>query len=367
MMQTAVANTTDATIAGQILTGQAGAVATGIAQNSGRMTNLTAATSKACNGGPCPVNLFVVNPTVASGGSFVETNDGSSWFDSLQVELNRRLTHGLQVQGSYVWGKSQANGPTNSSTSVAQPTTLRNFSLDKTPSGFDTRHAIRMNYTYEFPLGPGRRFLSSGNSIIGKALEGWQTSGVFKMTSGTPFFLNGLGTFNNNSNANGIMLHNMTQADLQNMVNIRKTTGSDGVGVVYYLPQSLINNTMAAYNAGGFTPSNLDPTQPYISPAPAGTIGWRGYLYQNWTRFFDVSLVKRTRIWESANVEFRATALNVFNMTNFGVGASGTNYNNIATGTTGAAFGQVSGAYRDISGTVEPGGRIMEFSLRVNF
>jgi len=72
--------------------------------------------------------------------------------------------------------------------------------------------------------------------------------------------------------------------------------------------------------------------------------------------------VKKTRIREGMNVEFRATALNVFNMTNFGVGASGTNYNNI-----GSAFGQVSGAYRDISGTVEPGGRILEFMLRFNF
>ncbi|MBZ5617467.1 MAG: hypothetical protein LAQ69_01850 [Acidobacteriia bacterium] len=61
-------------------------------------------------------------------------------------------------------------------------------------------------------------------------------------------------------------------------------------------------------------------------------------------------------------LEFRATALNVFNLTNFGTGASGTNYNNI-----GSAFGQVSGAYRDISGTVEPGGRILEFMLRFNF
>jgi hypothetical protein len=363
ILQTALGPlTTDATLALQILTGQAGAAANSIATNSGRMTNLTAGTSKACNNGPCPVNLFVVNPTVASGGAFVETNDGSSSYDALQVELNRRLNHGLQLQGSYVWSKSLANGPTNSSSSISQPTTLRNFSLDKLPTSFDGRHAIRLNYTYEFPMGPGRHFLGSGNPVIGKVLEGWQTSGVFKMTSGAPFIINGLGTFNQNSNANGIMLHNMTGADLQNMVNIRKTTTSDGVGVVYYLPQSLINNSLAAFNTGGFSPSQLDPTQPYIGPAPAGTIGWRGYIHQNWTRFFDVSLVKRTRIYESANVEFRATALNVFNMTNFGVGASGTNYNNI-----GSAFGQVSGAYRDISGTVEPGGRILEFMVRVNY
>jgi hypothetical protein len=32
-----------------------------------------------------------------------------------------------------------------------------------------------------------------------------------------------------------------------------------------------------------------------------------------------------------------------------------------------ATFGQVGSAYRDISGTVDPGGRILEFVLRVNF
>ena len=44
------------------------------------------AASRACNGAPCPVNLFQVNPTVAAGGSFVETNDGSSFYDALQIE-----------------------------------------------------------------------------------------------------------------------------------------------------------------------------------------------------------------------------------------------------------------------------------------
>ena len=148
------------------------------------------------------------------------------------------------------------------------------------------------------------------------------------------------------------------------MVNIRKTTGADGKGIVYYLPDAVIRNTH-----GGVQPGRADPgerrsrTQPYIGPAAAGQLGWRGYLYQNWNRFYDMSIVKRTRIGEgSKNVEFRATALNIFNLTNFGTGASGTNYNNI-----GSSFGQVTGAYRDISGTVEPGGRILEFMLRLNF
>jgi hypothetical protein len=365
ILQTAIGNTTDATIAGNLLLGQAGTAANSIATNAGRMNALTASSSKACNGSACPSNLFFVNPTVGNGGSFVETNDGTSYYDALQVELRRRMSHGITLQGSYVWSKSLADGPVNSSSSVAQPTTLRNLGIDKVPSVFDARHALKANWIYELPFGPNKRFGGSSRGIVGKALEGWEVNGVMRVTSGLPFFLTGLGTFNQNT-SDGIVLHNITSAELQNDVNIRKTTGTDGKGIVYFLPDSLITNTQAAFNTGGKTPAQLDPNAPYIGPAPAGQLGWRGYLYGNWNRFFDASLMKRTRIRESMNVEFRATAINVFNMTQFGNpgsgGAVGPQYGNI-----GSTFGQVTGAYRDISGTVEPGGRILEFMLRLNF
>jgi hypothetical protein len=60
-------------------------------------------------------------------------------------------------------------------------------------------------------------------------------------------------------------------------------------------------------------------------------------------------------------LEFRAQALDVFNLTNFLPSTSST------TGNTGASFGQVTTAYRDLSGTFDPGGRILEAVVRVNF
>jgi hypothetical protein len=72
-------------------------------------------------------------------------------------------------------------------------------------------------------------------------------------------------------------------------------------------------------------------------------------------------VIKVTRITEKANVELRAQALNIFNLTNFTPdnGGNGSAIN--------GTFGQIGSAYRDISGTVDPGGRILEFVLRVNF
>jgi hypothetical protein len=268
------------------------------------------------------------------------------------------MSKGLMVQGSYSFSKSLANGATNSSTSSSQPNTLRNLGIDKLPSGFDMAHQLKANYIYELPFGPGQRFFSTGNAFARKALEGWEFAGVMRVQSGLPYYITSLGTFNNNGN--GIVLHNMTSSELQDMVNIRKSTDASGKGIVYYLPADVIRNTQAAFNTGGLTPANVDPNSKYIGPAPAGELGWRGYLRQNWNRFYDMSIVKRTRIGEgSKNVEFRATALNIFNLTNFG--------NNGAYANVGSTFGQVTGAYRDISGTVEPGGRILEFMLRFNF
>jgi hypothetical protein len=105
----------------------------------------------------------------------------------------------------------------------------------------------------------------------------------------------------------------------------------------------------------------VDPSAPYIGPAAPGQWGCLCYIYQNWQRHFDVSVIKVTHIRESVTLEFRAQALNVANLTNFSYGGTGN------SGNTSASFGVVNSAYRDISGTYDPGGRILEFVGRINF
>ena len=76
--------------------------------------------------------------------------------------------------------------------------------------------------------------------------------------------------------------------------------------------------------------------------------------------------MKKTSIGERANIEFRMNALNAFNLTNFLLFTPG---NGISTtlAASAAILGQTSGAYRDLSNTNDPGGRIVEFMLRLNF
>ena len=348
----AIGNTTDATIATNLKYGQAGTAANAIATNPTRMANL----QKAVPG--TPANFFQVNPAVSSGGSYIVDNSGSSFYGSGQLELRRRLSKGFLIQGSYVWSKALANGATNSSSDLSQPTTLRDTRIDRLPSGFDIRHAFKLNGIWDLPFGPKRSFLGNVNNVVAKkVLEGWQLAGSARIQSGTPLFLNTLtafGTFN--QFADGVVLHNMDAKELQSLVGIYKSTASNGVGIVTFLPDSVINNTKAAFAQGGLTPATLDPNSKYIGPAAVGQTGYRGFITLPVWRFYNFSMIKQTQITERVNFELRAQCLNCFNLTNFQPN------NNI-----GSAFGQTTAAYRDTSGTVDPGGRILEFALRLNF
>jgi hypothetical protein len=250
------------------------------------------------------------------------------------------------------------------------PTTFRNLRLDKSVAPRDIRHAFKFDWIYELPVGPGKRFISGGPGFIKKTFEGWQIGGVTRIQSGAPTGINsGRLTFNNRES--GVVLYNMTQKQLQEMVKIRKTSvcNASGVcqGVVYWLPQNVIDNTLAAFEVGGKTLANLDRNAPYIGPPTTpGQLGANLFVYGPWTSRWDLNLMKRTYITEKVNFELRAQFLNAFNQSSITIRAVG---NNSDEQGIGATFGQTRNAFRDftVSGTNDPGGRLIEFQLRLNF
>ena len=339
----------DSTTATYLAQNRIGTLANSIATNLTRLNAMIAA--------GYPSNFFQVNPTVGSGGAYLMTNWGSTYYDSLQVEVRRRLSHGLSVQGSYVWAHSLADGALNNSSDYNAPTTFRNLRLDRIPSGFDIRQAYKANWIYEFPLGPGRAFFGSvRNGFVRKALEGWEFAGTTRIQAGTPSMLSAARGYINAGTAEGVVLHNITISQLQKEVGVYKTTGSNGIGIIYDLPTSIIQNSEAAFNQGGFT---LDPNAPYIGPQTApGALGYDYFLRGPWQKHLDVSIVKRTRIKERFALETRAQALDVLNVTNFYLGSASVN---------GTTFGQITSAFRDTSNANDPGARILEFVVRVTF
>ena len=375
IIQTAI-GPVDSTTITSITRGEAGRVANSIATSLSRMNALIANSTTAAIIKPITLpdpnnpgssitlsNFFLVNPR-APGNAFFMTNGSDSNYHSLQVELRRRLSKGLLVQGSYVFAKSLTNAFANSSGANAQPTTLRDFGRDKAVAPRDMRHALKFDYIYELPFGPGRHFLTGGPGVVKKVLEGWQLGGVARIQSGAPTLIgSGRQTYNNRDA--GVVLHNITRNQLQDLVKIRKETVCDPNchGVVFYLPQSIIDNSLAAFDLGG----TFDPTKPYIGPPTTpGELGSILYLYGPWTSRFDFNLMKETKITERVKFEFRAQFLNAFNQSAITIRGSGTDASS-TTVTTG--FGQTRNAFRDftVSGTNDPGGRLIEFQLRLKF
>lgn len=303
-----------------------------------------------------PENIFVVNPTVGNSGSWLVDNGGRTSFDSLVIELRRRLSRGLLVQGSYAWASAFTNMFASSSVVASQYTTLRDPGLNKVRSPFGITHSFKANWIYELPFGKSRFFGGNSGALMDRVIGGWAAHGTTRIQSGSPF------------RYSGINLVGMTREELQDSIEIRK----DPNRIVYYLPDDIILNTRRAFNPGSAlgAPQGryIEPTNANNNPLAFG--GQRGFadlvLYGPRFARFDLSVVKTTKITERVNFEFRAEFLNAFNNINFLVGNPASDVSSIG-GFNTATFGQTTQAYRDLSTTNDPGGRLIQFVARINF
>jgi carboxypeptidase family protein len=297
-------------------------------------------------------NFFLVNPDL-QGGATITGNGGHSYYDSAVVELRRRMSKGFLAQGSYVF----ARGFNLARTSMRAP-------FYKSASGLVITHAFKTDWIYDMPFGHGQKLLSQTRGPLGKVLEGWAYQGTARLQSGAPF------------NITGVRLVGMTRKELQKSIKVRF---DDAAGIAYYLPQEIVDNTIRAFNvsatSGNGYSSRGAPTGRYLAPANSancievysGQCGLPNLLLFGpaFTRF-DMSLIKRTKITEKVSFEFRAEFLNTFNNINFSVG-SPNNATTTVTGLGNDAYGRITQAYRDISTTNDPGGRIIQFVGRINF
>lgn len=368
LITTAIGSAADLNTATLLRQGQAGALANSIAFNLGRMNRLI-------NAGLVPFtvlpdgsrasNFFLVNPQ--TNGTFLMTNGSDTSFDALQIEFRRRLSNGLLAQGSYQFGKALSNTFVSSSIVFSQPRTLRDPSQDRTYSPWDIRHSFKLNFVYELPFGAGKPLLRRTNRLLSWAAGGWQIGGVARVQSGSPTLLTSGGRATFNQFDAGVVLHNLSPRQLQDMVRIRKETVCDARGcrgVVFYLPDSLIRNTLAAFDLGG----RLDPDAPYIGPpTEPGRLGQRIVFFGPWFSRFDFNVTKRLPITERVQLEARVQFLNAFNQTNFYIGDPDLDIRGVSANSS--SFGQTRNAYRDItvSGTNDPGGRLVEFQFRLKF
>ena len=349
---------------------------------AGQLANTAAFRANAAAAGR-PVNFFHNCPTTL-GFCFQFDNSEKSWFDAGVIEVRRRMSDGLRFQASYQYGKSFTNAYASANTtffglgagdqSNAANNALRNRNLDHSFSQIDLRHSFKFDATYDLPFGHGRKFLSSSHWLADFVLGGWTLTPTVRWQSGSPILME------------NVQLVGMTAKELQDAikpyfnVTVTQPSGATSVANVTYLPSDIIDNTIRAFTTTGSTASGYNagqaPTGRFIAPSgfgncqarSAGECGFRKLVIYG-PQFFkiDSAIGKRFKINERANVEFRMTMFDVLNHTNWRLGGWTGNVNNI-TAFTGT-FGQMLNgwAYQDPNGSNDPGGRITDFMIRINF
>jgi len=104
---------------------------------------------------------------------------GTSNYNSLQVQIGRRYTHGFQYGLAYTYSKSfdYAN---DDSSDVLFGRPYKDFNY--APSDFDQTHILTVNYIYDVPS-LSRKF---NNGFVKALFDNWQITGTTSYASGKP-------------------------------------------------------------------------------------------------------------------------------------------------------------------------------------
>jgi len=125
----------------------------------------------------------------------------NSIYNALQIVVEKHYSNGLQLSANYTWSKSIDNSSVyddnltwiGSFTSLQDPNKPQ---LERSLSTFDVPSVLKINYSYDLPVGRGRAFLSSMPRPLELLLGGWKTNGVWTVQDGRPlsFFVENGGT-----------------------------------------------------------------------------------------------------------------------------------------------------------------------------
>ena len=257
------------------------------------------------------------------------TNRAYSSYNSLQVSLTKRMSHGLSFNVGYTYGHALDNGSLNRF--GLNPMNSNNLAGEYASSDFDVRHRLTATATYNIP----------GIKGFGQLLEGWQLNTIVTFATAQPWQ-----TFDNADNFSGTG----ENADRWNIfgnpsdfpsgkssipdctVNTKGSAFVQGnvtcvIANAYGLPQTLDSAqttaavtgclahaaSSATLNSGGCYVSTNGNS--FITPPAVGTFGnmgrniFRDQGFKNW----DMSIFKNFTFKERFGIQARWEVFNILN------------------------------------------------------
>jgi hypothetical protein len=234
----------------------------------------------------------------------------NSNYHSLQVAATHRLSDVSSLNLAYTFSKNLTDSQNDRTASPQDAFNTRN---EYARAALDRRQVLTINYIYELP------FFRTQQGFTGRALGGWQVSGIANFQTGLPFTAAtsdldyaGLGLINANPSARPNLLCDPNE-------NAPQTAEQ------WFNTSCFQRNPPVTGNGSTGLPNN---------PGTAG----RGIIDGPGTTRFDFTLSRYVRFGESLSLQLRGEVFNIFNHTNFR-GFTSLNVTN-------TAFGQI-GSVRD--------------------
>jgi hypothetical protein len=249
--------------------------------------------------GYVPVQQRVRFPNIGSS-AYSLANLFSGNYNSLQVRLNQRLSHGLLYQLNYTWARTFDNVSAINNIPTGSLTLQNNncFSCDRGPASFDQPSRFVASGSYDLPVGKGRKWsLGPANWVLG----GWNFAGIYTAASGMPETLfSSAATSGNGLSEDGV------RSDIRRPNQV----GNPNAPVFGVLDPTV-------YPQATFKSNIFHWWNPAAYAAPAGnqygTVG-RNSIRQPYFMRGDITLSKTFPITERQNFQYRLEIFNVFSL-----------------------------------------------------
>jgi hypothetical protein len=259
------------------------------------------------------------------------TDTGAARYDSLQIKAETKSArHGLYMLLGYTYSRTfdsglpDGLGSNSGATYWPLPGTNR---ADWGVSGLNLNNQFTASVLYDLPFGKGKAFGGNGSGPVNAVLGGWSVNVIERAESGFPIFVY------DSFNQSGVNF-------LDNFANWNR-------------PDQICNP-----KSSHPTLSKWFNTQCFVAPPP-GQLGTasRTPVYGPDFVNTDFSAVKRIRLNEAMNVDFRAEFFNLFNHAQFNApGLSSTPGADLAS----------PGSFGVITSTVN-NPRVIQFALKLTF
>lgn len=230
---------------------------------------------------PGPFSPGLSSLAVQSFGVHLMQSSANSSYNSLQVGVTKRFSHGLQFLAAYTYSHSlddysgDASGTSDVTVVPGNQAVLHNYAS----SDFDRRHRLAFSGVYDLP-----RFSTGSSHFIQQVVNGWEVATIFTIQSGTPFSV------------------------LTNDTAFVQARADVVAGCNPVLSGSASSRLGKFFDTNCFIPATM--------PGDFGNTG-RNILRGPGQQNADISLIKFFHFAERARLEFRSEFFNAFNNVSF--------------------------------------------------